>query len=97
MTKIFTFFHYFQEGKIVNPDNVAAAEAVRSLQSSPETADSMEVNFDDEDCLSGRIFAWGRLSTCCMVEVSICFNLGWVDSSASVKSISICDGVRSFE
>ena len=47
--KIFTSFRLFQEGEIVSLDNVAAAEAVRSLQSSPETVDSMEVNFDDED------------------------------------------------
>ena len=44
-----TFFHLFQKGKIVSPDNVAAAEGDQSLQSSPETAVSMEVNFDDKD------------------------------------------------
>ena len=47
--KYLHFFVFFQEGEIVSLDNVVAAEAARSLQSSPETVDSMEVNFDDED------------------------------------------------
>ena len=45
--KIFTFFCLSQEGEIVSLDNVVAAEAARSH--SPETVDSMEVNFDDSE------------------------------------------------